>query len=107
MGENMRKPLIIISIIFLLLVTSVYLIMSYNSTTTHADYIVELEEKFQVKNKYWARFYDIFSHVYYEVVVSEDVYEGLDYNVKYKITYGYNDLFKTPKLKEIEVSDLE
>lgn len=95
------------SIILLLLVLFGYLLLAYNSTTTHADYIVVLEEKYQEKNKYWARFYDIFSEVHIEVVVGKDVYEMLDHEIKYKITFKSNDLFKTPRLTKIEVSDLE
>lgn len=95
------------SIVLLLLALFGYLLLAYNSTSTSSGYIVVLEEKYQKRNKYWARFSDYFNNERIEVVVGKDVYEMLDHEIKYKITFKSNDLFKTPVLTKIEVSDLE
>lgn len=104
--NNLKKNAILIIGLVLVLVFSINLLIKYNSTSITAGYVVELVEKYQSQNKYWAKFFDIFSEDNVDIIVGKEVYEELEYGVKYVITYKSNKLFKDPVLQKIEISDL-
>jgi hypothetical protein len=95
-----KKYLIVISLFLVLL--SGYIGLSYFSSSTYSDYELTLVRKYEQNKEYRGIFYDPINNSKTDLKMDKILWESIKTDKIYRITYEFNELFKDPKIIELE-----